>query len=64
MSEFTPDERGSSVAIGALIGRGHTPDQARRELDVHAARTGTDRAGAATHILRTATSGNAEPEPD
>lgn len=50
-------------AIGVLIGRGHTTDQARRELDVHAARTGTDRAGAAAHILTTLTPSNAEPDP-
>jgi hypothetical protein len=49
-------------AIGVLIGRGHTLDQARRELDVHAARTGTDRAGAAAHIVTTLTPSNPEPD--
>ena len=38
-------------AIGVLIGRGYTPDQARRELDTDAARAATDRADAAARIL-------------
>ena len=38
-------------AIGVLMGRGYTPDQARRELDADAARANTDRAGAAARIL-------------
>jgi hypothetical protein len=34
-------------AIGVLIGRGCTPRQADRQLDVHAATNRTDRHGAA-----------------
>lgn len=40
-------------AIGVLIGRGHTPAQARRELDTQADRGGTDRHTAARFILDT-----------
>ena len=38
-------------AIGALIGRGYTPRQADRQLDVHAANNHTDRYTAARRIL-------------
>jgi hypothetical protein len=38
-------------AIGVLIGHGHTPEQAGRELDDRAGRAGVDRHVAATHIL-------------
>jgi hypothetical protein len=42
-------------AIGVLIDRGHTPEQANRQLDVQAARAGTDRHGAAQLVLATLT---------
>ncbi|MEZ0053113.1 hypothetical protein ABIA30_004140 [Mycobacterium sp. MAA66] len=38
-------------AIGILIGRGHTPQQANWELDIQARHARTDRLGAARHIL-------------
>jgi hypothetical protein len=38
-------------ALGVLIGRGHTPQQAHGELDTQAAHAGTDRHIAACHIL-------------
>jgi hypothetical protein len=38
-------------AIGLLIGRGRTPDEALREIDSHAARDAIDRAAAAARIL-------------
>ena len=38
-------------ALGVLIGRGHTPQQAHWELDTQAAHAGTDRQTAAYHIL-------------
>jgi len=38
-------------AIGVLIGRGHTPQQAHRQLDTHAANNRTDRHTAARLIL-------------
>ena len=38
-------------AIGVLIGRGYTPDQAHRQLDTRAAHAGTDRRTAADLIL-------------
>ena len=38
-------------AIGALIGAGHSPEQAHRELEVRAATTDTDRLTAAGEIL-------------
>jgi len=38
-------------ALGMLIAHGHTPEQADRELDDWASRTGVDRHVAATHIL-------------
>jgi hypothetical protein len=38
-------------AIGVLIGRGYTPEQAHRELDANAARDGTERVTAAQVIL-------------
>lgn len=38
-------------AVGVLIGRGYTPQQAGRQLDVHAATNRTDRHGAAQLIL-------------
>jgi hypothetical protein len=52
-------------AIGVLIGRGHTPEQARRQLDTRAARAGTDRHGAAQLVLAalTATDGDDVPDP-
>jgi len=40
-------------AVGVLIGRGHTPEQAHRELDSQAAVAGTDRPAAAHLILAT-----------
>jgi hypothetical protein len=39
-------------AIGVLIGRGHTPSQARRELNSRATAAGTERHIAAAEILR------------
>ena len=42
-------------AIGVLIGRGHTPGQARRELDAQAANARTDRHAAAQLLLDTLT---------
>ncbi len=51
-------------AIGVLIGRGYTPDQAHRELDADAARAATGRAGAAARILAALTPINPEPNPD
>jgi hypothetical protein len=38
-------------ALGVLIGRGYTPQQAHGELDTQAAHAGTDRHTAACHIL-------------
>jgi len=38
-------------ALGVLIGRGYTPQQAHWELDTQAAHAGTDRHTAAYHIL-------------
>ena len=40
-------------AIGALIGQGHTPDEARAELAARAAADNTTDLAAAHHILRT-----------
>jgi hypothetical protein len=40
-------------ALGVLIGRGYTPEQADLELDTHAANAGTDRHQAAILILDT-----------
>ncbi|MGP0080891.1 hypothetical protein [Mycobacterium sp.] len=42
-------------AIGVLIGRGHTPGQAHRELDIRADSAGTDRHTTAQFILDTLT---------
>jgi hypothetical protein len=38
-------------ALGVLIGRGYTPQQAHRELDTQAAHAGTDRHTAACRVL-------------
>jgi hypothetical protein len=38
-------------AIGVLIGRGHTPEQAHWQLDTQTAHTGTDRLAAAQLVL-------------
>jgi hypothetical protein len=40
-------------AIGVLVGRGHTPEQARWQLDTQAADAGTDRHAAAQLVLAT-----------
>jgi hypothetical protein len=40
-------------AIGVLIGRGHTPEQAHRELDTQAVVSGTDRPSVARLVLAT-----------
>ncbi|PZS28057.1 MAG: hypothetical protein DLM58_17765 [Pseudonocardiales bacterium] len=40
-----------SQAIGVLLSRGRTPQQARRELDTHATDAGTDRHAAAELLL-------------
>jgi hypothetical protein len=42
-------------AVGVLIGRGHTPEQANWQLDTQAADAGTDRHGAAQLVLATLT---------
>lgn len=49
----TPIADASAVnqAIGVLIGRGYSPEQAHLELDARAAHSGTDRVGAAHLIL-------------
>ena len=48
-------------AIGVLIGRGDTPQQADRRLNSRAASAGTDRYRAARFVLGTLTSGGADP---
>jgi hypothetical protein len=55
----TPSDAGTQLhaasiinqAIGVLIGRGHTPEQAHSHLDTQAAHAGTGRHAAARHIL-------------
>jgi hypothetical protein len=47
-------------AMGVLIGRGHTPEQAHRQLDSQAADAGTDRRAAAQLILATLTATDIE----
>jgi hypothetical protein len=49
-------------SIGVLIGRGHTPEQAHRELDALAATTSTDRRAAADVILATPAAENTDPD--
>jgi hypothetical protein len=48
----------TNQAIGALIGRGYTPQQAHRHLDIQAADNRTDRHTAAQLILDTITTGD------
>ena len=48
-------------AIGVLIGRGDTPQQADRRLNSRAAAAGTDRYGAARLVLATLTAAGADP---
>jgi hypothetical protein len=54
----TPSNTGTQLqasvinqAIGVLIGRGHTPEQAHWQLDTQTAHTGTDRHAAAQLVL-------------
>ena len=47
-------------AMGVLIGRGHTPEQAHWHLDSQAADAGTDRRAAAQHVLATLTATDIE----
>jgi hypothetical protein len=47
-------------AMGVLIGRGHTPEQAHQQLDSQAADAGTDRHTAAQLILATLTARDIE----
>jgi hypothetical protein len=47
-------------AIGVLIGRGHTPEQAHWQLDTQAADAGTDRHAAAQLVLATLTGADIE----
>jgi hypothetical protein len=49
-------------AIGVLIGRGHTPERARVELDARAAYAGTDRHVAADVILAALTCAHPDSE--
>lgn len=49
-------------AIGVLIGRGHTSEQAHRELDALAATTRTDRRAAADVILAAPGGENTDPD--
>lgn len=51
-------------AIGVLIGRGHTPEEANGQLDAQAARAGTDRHGAAQLVLATLTATDVEDDDD
>lgn len=67
----TPDDHGAQgamhvaaiieQAVGVLIGRGHTAEQARVELDAQATATGTERYDAANFVLDSLTGG--EPDP-
>ena len=47
-------------AVGVLIGRGHTPEQAHLQLDTQAADAGTDRHAAAQLVLATLTATDIE----
>jgi hypothetical protein len=47
-------------AMGVLMGRGHTPEQAHRQLDSQAADAGTDRHAAAQLILAALTATDIE----